>query len=57
MIAERLNRQQALDRMPVLSANPQPQTTTDAAGVFQLAGLVAGQVTLRFDATPANPDK
>jgi len=35
--------------------NPQPQTTTDAAGNFQLAGLPAGPVTLRFDATPANP--
>jgi len=28
----------------VLNVNPQPQTTTDAAGVFQLAGLIAGSV-------------
>jgi RHS repeat-associated protein len=34
---------------------PQPQTTTDAAGNFQLAGLPAGSITFRFDATPANP--
>jgi RHS repeat-associated protein len=34
---------------------PQPQTTTDAAGNFQLAGLPAGTLTFRFDATPANP--
>jgi YD repeat-containing protein len=34
---------------------PQPQTTTDAAGNFQLAGLPAGSLTFRFDATPANP--
>ena len=32
-----------------------PSTTTDAAGSFELAGLAAGPVTLRFDATPANP--
>ena len=31
------------------------ETTTDAAGNFQLLGLPAGSVTLRFDATPANP--
>ena len=31
------------------------QTTTDAAGNFQLADLPVGRVTLRFDATPANP--
>jgi RHS repeat-associated protein len=34
---------------------PQPQTTTDAAGNFQLAGLPATPITFRFDATPANP--
>lgn len=34
---------------------PQPQTITDAAGNFQLVGLPAGQITFRFDATPANP--
>lgn len=34
---------------------PQPQTTTDPAGNFTLTGLPGGQVTLRFDATPANP--
>jgi len=33
----------------------QPQTVTDAAGNFTLVGLAAGPVTLRFDATPANP--
>jgi RHS repeat-associated protein len=38
-----------------ITANPQPQTTTDAAGNFTLVGLPAGAVTLRFDATPANP--
>jgi RHS repeat-associated protein len=38
-----------------ISATPQPQTTTDAAGNFTLLGLPAGTVTLRFDATPANP--
>ena len=31
------------------------QTATDAAGNFLLTGLPAGAVTLRFDATPANP--
>jgi RHS repeat-associated protein len=31
------------------------QTATDAAGNFQLVGFPGGQVTLRFDATPANP--
>jgi len=35
--------------------SPQPQTTTDAAGNFLLVGLPAGQITFRFDATPANP--
>jgi RHS repeat-associated protein len=35
--------------------NPQPQTTTDAAGNFSIVGLGAGPLTLRFDATPANP--
>lgn len=38
-----------------ITQNPQPQTTTDAAGNFQLVGLPAGPITLRFDATPANP--
>ena len=38
-----------------IGTNPQPQTTTDAAGNFVLTGLPAGPVTLRFDATPANP--
>jgi RHS repeat-associated protein len=38
-----------------IQTNPQPQTTTDAAGNFVLAGLPAGAVTFRFDATPANP--
>ena len=32
-----------------------PQTTTDAAGNFQLVNLPAGTLSLRFDATPANP--
>lgn len=32
-----------------------PTVTTDAAGSFELAGLSAGALTLRFDATPANP--
>lgn len=36
-------------------AQNSPSTTTDAAGSFELAGLAAGPVTLRFDATPANP--
>jgi len=31
------------------------QTTTDAAGNFVLTGLPSGAVTLKFDATPANP--
>ncbi len=34
---------------------PSLQTTTDAAGNFQLVGLAGGEVTFRFDATPANP--
>ncbi|MEX0744027.1 MAG: RHS repeat-associated core domain-containing protein [Phycisphaeraceae bacterium] len=38
-----------------LTPDNQPQTTTDAAGNFQLVGLPGGAVTLRFDATPANP--
>ena len=38
-----------------IATTPQPQTTTDPAGNFQLGGLPAGVVTLRFDATPANP--
>jgi RHS repeat-associated protein len=38
-----------------VATNPQPQTSTDAAGNFSLAGLPPGQVTFRFDATPANP--
>jgi RHS repeat-associated protein len=38
-----------------IPATTQPQTTTDAAGNFQLAGLPAGTITFRFDATPANP--
>lgn len=38
-----------------LDAQPQPQTVSDAAGNFQLAGLPPGQLTLRLDATPANP--
>jgi len=38
-----------------IAQNPQPQTTTDAAGNFQLTGLPAGSITFRFDATPANP--
>lgn len=32
-----------------------PTISTDSSGAFQLAGLPAGNVTLRFDATPANP--
>lgn len=32
-----------------------PTVQTDAAGSFELAGLAAGPMTLRFDATPANP--
>ena len=32
-----------------------PTVSTDAAGSFELAGLAAGPMTLRFDATPANP--
>ena len=35
--------------------NVQPQTTTDAAGNFLLTGLPAATITLRMDATPANP--
>lgn len=31
------------------------ETTSDAAGNFVLLGLPVGQVTLRLDATPANP--
>lgn len=38
-----------------IATNPQPQTVTDAAGNFVLTGLPAAAVTLRFDATPANP--
>jgi len=38
-----------------INATTQPQTVTDAAGNFLLTGLPAGQVTLRMDATPANP--
>lgn len=38
-----------------IATDPQPQTVTDAAGNFQLAGLTAGELTLRFDATPAHP--
>ena len=38
-----------------VAQTPQPQTTTDAAGNFQLAGVPPGPVTFRFDATPANP--
>jgi RHS repeat-associated protein len=34
--------------------NTTNQVVTDAAGNFLLAGLPAGQTTLRFDATPAN---
>jgi RHS repeat-associated protein len=33
----------------------QPQTVSDAAGNFLLTGLPAGQVSLKMDATPANP--
>ncbi len=33
----------------------QPQTVSDAAGNFLLLGLPAGQVSLKMDATPANP--
>lgn len=36
-------------------AQNSPVTATDAAGGFELAGLSAGPMTLRFDATPANP--
>lgn len=38
-----------------IATTPQPQVVTDAAGNFQLAGLPAGDLMLRFDATPANP--
>lgn len=38
-----------------INTTPQPQTVTDPSGTFQLSGLPAGVVTLRFDATPANP--
>ncbi|MGE3509632.1 MAG: Ig-like domain-containing protein, partial [Vicinamibacterales bacterium] len=31
------------------------QTTSDAAGSFQIVGIPAGEISLRFDATPANP--
>ena len=34
---------------------PSVQTTTDVAGNFQLVDLMAGEMTFRFDATPANP--
>jgi hypothetical protein len=30
-------------------------TTSDAGGNFLLTGLPAGKITLRIDATPANP--
>ena len=33
----------------------QPQTVSDAAGNFLLTGLPAGPVSLKMDATPANP--
>lgn len=36
-------------------AQNSPVTATDAAGGFELAGLSEGTLTLRFDATPANP--
>jgi len=38
-----------------INITPQPQTVSDAAGNFQLLGLPAGQITLRMDATAANP--
>ncbi len=38
-----------------VAVQPQPQVSTDAAGNFLLTGLPPGQVTLRMDATPANP--
>ncbi|MGH8741871.1 MAG: IPT/TIG domain-containing protein, partial [Burkholderiales bacterium] len=38
-----------------IAVSPQPQTITNAAGNFQLAGLPAGTITMRFDATPAHP--
>lgn len=36
-------------------AQNSPVTATDASGGFELAGLSEGPLTLRFDATPANP--
>ncbi len=38
-----------------INPTTQPTITTDAAGNFLFTGLPAGQVTLRMDATPANP--
>jgi YD repeat-containing protein/YVTN family beta-propeller protein len=38
-----------------IGTTPQPQTTTNAAGNFQLTGLPSGTITMRFDATPAHP--
>jgi len=38
-----------------IDATTQPQTVSDAAGNFLLTGLPSGPVTLRMDATPANP--
>ena len=38
-----------------INPTTQLQTTTDASGNFTLTGLPPGLVTLRLDATPANP--
>jgi len=38
-----------------IATTPQPTTTTDAAGNFLLTGLPAGPISLKMDATPANP--
>ncbi len=38
-----------------INPQTQPQTVTDAAGNFLLVALPPGAVTLRMDATPANP--
>ena len=65
MIAERPNlEQQRIVRAAAPAVlgrgtpqDPQPQTTTDAAGVFQFAGLTAGQLTLRFVRRPPIPQR
>src|SRR5262249_7127762 len=38
-----------------INVTTQPQTVSDAAGNFLLTGLPSGPVSLKMDATPANP--